>query len=500
MKRILFFLVLFNLAVSLRAYEVQIGNKENSYLEVTVNDIERKDNRLLTNLTFDVSHVKLKGNREVKVTPVYVSGEHEIELEPFTIAGRNRWYWNKRNKKNKGLLLKGWGKIDPEAYDLESSIQWQPWLNNATLIIKTEDLGCAACNKEDDYFAIAETDIVSRSYKTPEFIYVSPEVETVKTREISSRAYVDFPVNKTEIYPDYRRNPQELFKIRSTIDSVRNDPDITVTSLYICGTASPEGAYETNVRLSKGRTEALKNYVQSLYHFRPGFIVTRYEPVDWKGLAEYLESVIKNENRFGSHNLPHASQILSIVESAIDPALKNKKISSTYPADYSWLLKNVYPDLRHSDYKIEFEIKKYTTLEEILVIMESQPQKLSLSELFMVAESQPEGSDLYNRAIELAVIMYPQDPIANVNAAIAAMNRKDWISAERYLSKAGVSPEADYARAVFSWLQNDFATARLILSNLAENNYEVVSQEARDILQNMNETDRANDIVWRKLE
>lgn len=52
-------------------------------------------------------------------------------------------------------------------------------------------------------------------------------------RSISARAYIDFPVNKTQIFPSYRRNPSELAKIRATIDSVRNDENLSITNIHI---------------------------------------------------------------------------------------------------------------------------------------------------------------------------------------------------------------------------------------------------------------------------
>ena len=67
----------------------------------------------------------------------------------------------------------------------------------------------------------------------PALAYIAPQVETVKSRQLSGRAYLDFPVNKTEIYPDYRRNPAELAKIRATIDSVRADKDVNIVQIYV---------------------------------------------------------------------------------------------------------------------------------------------------------------------------------------------------------------------------------------------------------------------------
>ena len=492
MKYLPLYIIAFLLGtISSQGKDIPVGNKKDSYMQVTVNNISVEGDQLVTDLTFNLSKVKLKGSREVIITPMFVKGYNVAELEPFTIAGRNRWYSIKRNHEENGLLIKGWKKIKPGAYDLESSIKWEPWMSDAELVLKMQEVGCANCPKKSLDYYLAETEVKTLSYNVPEFIYVSPIAEAVKMREISARAYIDFPVGKTQIDPKFRRNPYELAKIKSTIDSVRNDKDISVRSLHISGTASPEGSYETNVKLAKGRTEALKNYVQKLYAFPSGFINTSYVPVDWAGLAEWLQ------NNMNNSAVPHASSILNIVNSNIPPQQRNQNIKSNYPKEYQWLLTNVYPSLRHSDYKIEYEIKSFTEVSEILSIMETSPQKLSLAELFVAADSQPEGSNLYNRAFELAVMMYPNDETANLNAGIAAIQRSDFVSAQRYLAKAGNSDEAKYARGVYSMLQNDYAAAKLIFSELTNSLEPVVAEQSKVIIQNMNEVEAGKNITWK---
>ena len=44
--------------------------------------------------------------------------------------------------------------------------------------------------------------------------------------------------------------------------------------------------------------------------------------------------------------------------------------------------------------------------------------------------------------------MYPNDEIANLNAAISEMQHNDMTRAQRHLDKAGNSPEAIYARGI----------------------------------------------------
>ena len=92
-------------------------------------------------------------------------------------------------------------------------------------------------------------------------------------------------------------------------------------------------------------------------------------------------------------------------------------------------------------------------------MLATAPQKLSLNEMFLLAQSYEPGSAEYNNVFDTAVRMYPNDEIANINAANSAMSRGDLTSAAGYLSKAGNGNEATYTRGVLAALQGDNAKA-----------------------------------------
>ena len=60
--------------------------------------------------------------------------------------------------------------------------------------------------------------------------------------------------------------------------------------------------------------------------------------------------------------------------------------------------------------------------------------------------------------------MFPDDAIANLNAANAAIRRGDLTNAKRYLAKAGDSSEAVYARGALAIRQKDSDSARRYLN------------------------------------
>lgn len=412
--------------------------------------IERNSRYMSIDMNMDLRALEMAGNRAVLLTPYIVKGGDSLALNSVGIYSRPRYFYYVRNGES---MLTGpeeasyREKEKPEELAYHAVVPYEEWMNGSELILRRRDYGC--CSQ-----VLEEQAGVLGGYKNVEYVpafrYVRPIAEAVKTRALSGRAFIDFPVNRTELYPDYRNNRIELGKITATIDSVRSDRDITVTSLTIKGYASPEGTYANNERLAKGRTETLKRHVEQLYHFAPGLIATDYEPEDWEGLREYVVN----------SSLAHRTELLQIIDDpSLEPDVKDWRMKLRYAEDYKFLLATVYPGLRHSDYRIEYTIRSYSDLDEIREILATAPQKLSLNEMYLLAQSLEPGSEEYNDVFETAVRMYPDNQTANLNAANAAMERKDYKSAARFLQKAGDSAEAVYARGVYAALQGDYDKA-----------------------------------------
>ncbi len=437
--------------------------------------VERSENILFVKADIDISAVHRGTNRELWIEPVVVGGsDQEYQLPVVVMAGRNRFFQAQRHdtpvKENFTLVRDNYK--DP-VYTYTASVPYESWMHGAELKLILELRGCCSDSIDRQEILLTNVNVEPPVEKfIPAFNWITPQAETVKTRELKGQAYIDFPVNKTVIYPDYRRNTIELAKIRATIDSVHQDPDITITALSIRGYASPEGPWNNNVRLAKGRTAALKDYVEQLYHFKPGFITTSYDPEDWGGLRTYVEN----------SSITNREGILSIIDSSLEPDAKDAKLKSTYPQQYAFLLREVYPGLRHSDYTVEFTIRQYTDIEEIKELLRTNPGKLSLNEMFVGASAMTPGTPEYNHAFEVAVLLYPDSEDANLNAANVAMQEKNFTKAEQYLKKAGSSTAAIYARGILEGLKGDYALAEQTLKPIAD-----VMPEAADALAKIQE-------------
>ncbi len=439
---------------------VAASHSETIVENVDVNNftVERDGNYLAVGMDLGLADLNVSSNQCVLLVPRVVNGNDSISMPAIGIYGRTRYYYYLRNY---GQVNIGgpdektfMAKDKPAEIAYSYMIPYSEWMDGAHFALERIDRGCCQKVMLDNYGILGD-------YKDtffPELIYIHPQGVREKRFNLSGRSYIDFPVDRTEIYPDYRRNPIELDSIRRTIDVVRNDPDASIDTLWLKGYASPESPYRHNRDLAIGRTESLKKYINNLYHFGDEVtILTDFEPEDWEGLRKNV----------AESNLEHRDAILALIDSDMDPDVKEAKIKRLYPSDYRFMLQTYYPALRHTDYRISYVIRVFNDPREIMEIMRTDPRKLDLNEFYVAASAFEPGSDEFTEVYETAVRVFPNDKAANINAANAAMRRGDNAGAERYLPKAGDSPEADYTRGALAIRKKDYATARLYLKKAA---------------------------------
>ena len=416
-------------------------------------EAERQGNIVRLAFNIDAQKLRLKSNQEVTVLPFLAAGRDTLRLDTITVAGRNRYYFHLRNDRAMvpGIDLFHNGK-DAAAIPVRADVGYRPWMDLSKVGYELRFGGCcnAPTGQVVDIPPVALLDMRPAAFQK-ELVFVAPTDSGAKVRSEHGSALIDFIVNKTDINVGYHNNANELGKIQDTINQIRGDKDLTITKVTIKGFASPEGPYDNNVRLAKGRTEALMKHVRQLYPFPTSVrFETAYEPEDWEGF----------EKAIVASNIANKDGILAIIrDKALAPDARDARIRTTYPAEYEWIKNQIYPFLRHSDYEIFFTVRDYKDVDEILKVMRENPRKLSQTEFYRAANSFRPGSDQYNEIFDIAVLMFPDDAIANINAANSALSRGDVIGAERYLQKAGNGPYAEYARGISDAMVKDYDAA-----------------------------------------
>lgn len=380
--------------------------------------------------TVDPADVKLTSGSELRLTPLIASADTTTALEPLILAGRTRLLTYERGmRRTDGSQLFRAGRGPRIVYRRTA-----PWHGvDATVSISEVKEGCCGKTVSDTAFTVAAVNVRPARLIDPSF-YRVPDVKAVaKIQELKGSAYVDFPVNRTVILPDYRNNRLELGKILASINAVRSNPDATITDISIKGYASPEGSYENNARLAAGRTEALTAYVKSRHDFAATDFHTDCEPENWAALRDSVAVSV----------VPDAAGIIGIIDSDLPPDAKEAEIKSRYPADYEFLRTNVYPALRRSDYVVRYTIRQFDDPAEIRRVYRERPSSLNLHELMILAADCTPGSAEFNDVMATAVRLYPDDRRCALNAAAAAIDRGDTQAAAYYLGLCRPDAETD---------------------------------------------------------
>ena len=416
--------------------------------------VNRAGRNMNVSMDVDLTKVSIPGNKAYLLTPVLVKGGNSVELPAIGLYSRGSFLQYLRNgsKLSSGETMTYSVKNMPSSINYDTTVPYENWMNGCELVLRQEQYGCANCKE------IASTSDKLGGFRiktftfSPDFVFARPEAEVTKSRSISGQAFVDFAQGKTNVNPEYHSNARELAKIRATIDSVRKDKDVTINRIYIKGFASPEGKYSLNEKLASGRTTAIKDYVRNLYSLSNNMFKTDFVPENWEGLRDYVEN----------SDLPHRKKILSLIDDEDtykDLDAKEWKIKSTYPDDYEEILENCYPYLRRTDYKVDYTIRSYASAEEVEEVLKTRPSNLSLEEFYLAAQNYTPGDEDFNKTFITAARVYPDDPTANINAAMAEMQEGNLDAARRYLKKAGNSGLASYAKGLYAALTEDFDEA-----------------------------------------
>lgn len=431
-------------------------------VKVVCNDAVQRGDSLYLDAVITVNNKAVKSCKSLELTPVVEAGDKKEGFLSVLRNGRIRHKVYTREIKLHNVIeiprysVERVNKQQPEeVIHYKTAIGWEEWMKDARITLAADLCGCG----QEDANTLLVTDKIrrrpdARYVVSPVLAYITPQAETEKHRAEVGTAYLDFQVGKSEILSDFRNNAAELDKINQTIRSITSDKNITPKGIMLKGYASPEGSYASNDRLSENRVKALRDYIRVRNDFPLNFFTLDNEPEDWGGFRAQVEDDL---------DVPARDEVLAIIDSDLQPDQKEAKLRALRGgAPFNYVLRNIFPSLRRSEYRVDYTVREFT-VEEGREIIKTRPQQLSLGEMFAVANSYETGSKEYNNVFEIAVRMYSSDPVANLNAANISISKGDYEAANEYLAKAGDSAEAVHARGVIKLIQGDLDGAEPLL-------------------------------------
>lgn len=501
-KQYILFALIFLLNIGISAKQKEYSGK----MHVTPLLMEQRGDSVYIRINFDISGVNVDSRRSINLIPTLKVLDKQLNLPEVVVKGRENYNVYKREmslmsshqktvyeKMAPYAVLGGFKSGQTKKIDYTIAVKYEPWMAEAKLDMYEDLCGCGNAPRRMgvsqliNLMTLEKVKVIDAYIMSPSLAYVRPDVEEVKQREISGEAYLDFIVNQIQIRPDYMNNPRELRKITTLIDEVKSDPNIKVKSISVIGYASPEGSFSNNQRLSEGRANALVNYLLSRFNYPRNLYNIVFGGENWDGLKQSVEA----------SNMPYRQQVLDIMETV--PAEVNyltntsrKKTLMDFKdgEPYRYMLRTFFPSLRKAVCKINFEVKNFD-VSQTREIIKTRPQNLSLNEMFLLANTYDKGSQEFINIFETAVRMFPNDITANLNAASAALARKDLISAERYLNKIenqNTTPEYYNAKGVWFMLKGDYDKAEELLNiafqkglKEADNNLKEITKKRQNI-------------------
>ena len=434
--------------------------------EIRINDIELKphNGELTTSFTIDISDIDLGKNQQIIYTPGIRSakGDHAVYFGHIIVNGRNTDIREQRQRKkpeeNSVTTVRQNGTTQYVSYT--GTIPYESWMENGSLVLNEDLCGCGDLTSQNStvltpvnpsLYDVAGTapSGVAPAAKDMVMIFAEAEKESPKIRHAEGSAYIDFPVNKTNINRDYHDNRSEINEILQTIELVKNNPNVQITDIEIHGYASPEGSYSHNKYLAQARAKSLTDYVKSLAKINPNVFSVTSTPEDWDGLIAILEE----------SDLPDRYELIEIAkDNYLTPDEKEKRMKSQYRHSYDYMLENWFPYLRRSDYNISYSVRVFTP-QEALEVIKVSPEDVSVYEMYSAAQLLGKGSQGYNDIVKLAAKTYPEDEVANYNAAVVSLHEGDNKAALSYLDKMGETADALNLRGVIAATEGDFAKA-----------------------------------------
>jgi tetratricopeptide (TPR) repeat protein len=145
------------------------------------------------------------------------------------------------------------------------------------------------------------------------------------------------------------------------------------------------------------------------------------------------------------------------------------------------MYEELYPKLRRVVCEVNYTVKDFS-LEEAKENLTIAPQLLSLNEMYIVANTYEPGSPEFLKVFEVAREEFPDDPVANLNGAAAALAKNNLREAERYLKLADPSTPA-YANnmGVFLMLKGNYREAEKYLKRAEQEGIADASINSREL-------------------
>ena len=380
-------------------------------------------------------------------------------------------------------IYKGVKKNRTYQLDYKMSLPYYAWMEHASVTCREYTHDCSGDNHTGDGVLVADLN-PAPAYVEPEVWspdstlfpnivgFLDPQVEEVKARASMISLGIGFPVNITEVRPAFGNNAYELSRADSLVRAMQN-PLINVNSVYIRGYASPEGKYTNNENLARGRSQSFKQWMVSKYsgnqYIRDA--QTSWVPEDWEGFIALVEA----------SDIPSKQEVLAVAhDGSMAPDTKEQVLQKIgqWSFVYKPILEEMFPRLRRIELRVDYHISNLTDA-QARELLYTDPDMLSLEEIYRVANYYEHGSRQYREVYEIAARQYPNDIVANNNAAAALLQEGNAEAAMPYLEKTKNDDNSLINYGAYWYIKGDLERANEFFNKAKEAGIEQADHNLR---------------------
>lgn len=442
---------------------------------------EMTPERLDIKFKIRASELDIDCDGQLKLEFAVESADRRLVLPVVTYSGAQRYRYEQRKDFLSSTyfikpyaVYKGVKKSRTYETDYVISVPYYAWMEHAAITYREYVHDCSGDRRSGEGLLLADLN-PAPVYVEPEIwkpnpalfpnlvSFLIPEVEEVKARASMLSLNIGFPVNVTEVRPEFGNNRRELARADSLVTTLQNNELLIINGVGIHGYASPEGTYSANERLAKGRSLNFKKHLVNKYpanrYLRDAH--TSWTPEDWEGFGLMVEA---------SDNIAEKQEVLAIVyDDAIASDTKDRMLQNIvwWSSNYKVILKEMYPKLRRIELRVDYTVSNLSD-SQARELLYTNPDMLSLEEIYRVARYYEPGSRQYREVYEIAAKQYPKDVIANNNAAAALLQEGNAEAALSYLKKIAEDELSLINYGVYHYISGDLDKALEYFNNAKE--------------------------------
>ena len=438
-------------------------------VKVTTPSLFLKNDTLTLDFRFDVSDVTVNSTQAYAFTPVLSRDWHYYSLPPVVVSGKKSFKMRRADRKiaRNGeydapyTVIYGKDKNRDNIVNYRLQLPYQQWMDDMDMIILQE--GKESCVIDLPAIEIYKPKPVEKPKPLlpaqGQFCqscigmvsFFTPREKPLKTHSMQNTLYVEYPVGGTKFQPDYKNNTREVQKLRDALAPLMEGKNlISFKAIRICGYASPDGSVKTNERMASARAKSFADNLKTHYPFPDSLVRVTSGGEDWDELVRLLEE----------KQPAYADKALEVIDQYDNLDTREARLKTALGASYRTMVNELFPSLRRITVAVDYEIREVRN-NEAAELIHTHPEMLNLDEILSVAKLYKPGSKEYREVYEIAVTRYPEDAVANINAASAQIIYGDFQRAQRYMDRVKDDPRAWNNLGVLSWLRGETEVAKV---------------------------------------